>query len=84
MRTFGRHITLADIVAVNGQPAKGTCVYFSRMLNLTPNPIPGQSIADITRVMADDFACEFLQADSTPIGTIMAYGFSHSRSLHRI
>lgn len=74
MRTFGRHITLADIVAVNSQPAKGTCVFRNQMLSLRPSPTAGQSIADINRTMMDDFTCEFLQADSTPIGAIMAYG----------
>ncbi len=38
---------------------------------------PGQAMADVTRAMLDDFACEFLQADGTPLGTIMGYGFTH-------
>ncbi len=77
MRTFGRHMALGDIAGVNGKPAKGTCVFFSRMLNLRPDAASGQAIADVTRVMLDDFACEFLQAEGPAIGTIMGYGFTN-------
>jgi uncharacterized protein (TIGR03437 family) len=77
MRPFGRHLALADVVSVNGKTAMGTCVYFSRMLGLSPNAGPGQAVADVSRAMLDDFACEFLQPDRTPVGTIMGYGFSH-------
>jgi uncharacterized protein (TIGR03437 family) len=77
MRPFGRHLALADVVSVNGKAALGTCVYFSRMLGLAPNAIPGQAVADVRRSMLDDFACEFLQGDGTPVGTIMGYGFTH-------
>ena len=73
-RNFGFSVQIADIVAVNGQPAMGTLTRNSRALNLTPTANPGQAIADTVRgaVTADTF--EILKSDGTPIGTIVSYG----------
>ena len=73
-RGFFFGVQIADIVAVNGQPAKGTLTRNSRALSLTPAPGPGQAIADTVRgaVSADTF--EILKSDGTPIGTIVSYG----------
>src|SRR5579872_1976905 len=45
-RNFSFFLQIADIVAVNGQPAKGTLTRNSRLLNLTTSPDPGQAMAD--------------------------------------
>src|SRR5689334_13113239 len=71
-RTFMQNVQVADIVAVNGRPAKGTYVARTQFMNYRPAPAPGQSIADILRAggpSAETY--EILQSDGTPIGTIM-------------
>src|SRR5690242_1616751 len=54
-KNFGKTVHLADIVAVNGQPAKGTMVVTTRTVTLRPSPTASQAIADITRNSAIDF-----------------------------
>jgi hypothetical protein len=71
---FAKTVVVSDIVAVNGQPARGTAVFNIRRLILRPAPDPGQAIADITRDSMVDFRFEFLQTDGAAIGTIMATG----------
>lgn len=73
-RNFGEVIGIGDIVAVNGQPAKGTLTRDGRPLDLKPAPNPGQAIADTSRgiFFADTF--EILKGDGSPIGIIMSYG----------
>jgi uncharacterized protein (TIGR03437 family) len=87
-RPFGQVIIIGDIVAVNGKPAKGVWTLRGTNLYLTPNvdvQSPGsflpfdqvrQSIADVIRFHIQDIIWEILQADGTPIGTIMASGYS--------
>jgi len=75
-RNFGAYLALADIVAVNGLPAKGT--YASRGLSMTmsPSAAAGVAIADVTRNSAVDVRFEILSADgTTPIGTILGLEF---------
>ena len=70
-------IGYADIVSINGQPARGT--YTARGVSscTSPTPVPGvEAIADTTWPSLRDEAYEILQSDGTPVGTIMAYGFS--------
>src|ERR1700730_14377178 len=62
---FGNFVTLADIVAVNGKPSKGTVVYRGLGLPIRPAPSPGQAIGDITRGGINDILWEFLQEDGT-------------------
>ncbi len=73
-KNFNFQLQIGDIVAVNGQPAKGTFTRNFRQVSLTASPNPGQAIADTVRnaVVADTF--EILKGDGTPIGTIVAYG----------
>ena len=73
-RNFNTVVIIGDIVAVNGQPAKGTVTRNIRTILLRPAPTPGQGIADTVRnsVIGDTF--EILKSDGTPIGTIVAYG----------
>jgi hypothetical protein len=71
--TFQQNVWLADIVAVNGKPVKGTFVSRSQNLNLSPNPAAGQAIGDITRTGGPGVQVfEILQTDGTPVGTIWA------------
>jgi uncharacterized protein (TIGR03437 family) len=74
-RNFGDYIGLADIVAVNGLPAKGT--YASRGLSMTmsPSAAAGVAIADVTRNSAVDVRFEVLSVDGTAIGTILGLEF---------
>src|SRR5262245_38384035 len=74
-KNFGAYIGLADIVAVNGLPAKGT--YASRGLSMTMSPAltGGMAIADVTRNSAVDVRFEILNVDGTPLGTILGLEF---------
>ncbi len=73
-RAFSVEVAFGDIVAVNGQPAKG--VYVGRPVGiiLTPTPKPGQSIADSAHASLRSHTFEILKTDGTPIGTIMSSG----------
>ena len=71
---FGSFVAIGDIVAVNGQPAKGTVTYSARRLNLTTASAPGQAIADTVRQSIINEDVEIQSADGTPIGTIMCLG----------
>jgi uncharacterized protein (TIGR03437 family) len=78
-RDWSTFTHIGDIVAVNGKPAKGT--WTSRAINVgfTDKTVPGatmQAIADIVRGNIADMYWEILQADGTPVGTIMAAGLT--------
>src|SRR5256885_1343242 len=45
-RNFNFRVGIGDIVAVNGQPAKGTMTRNNRQVSLNVAPNPGQAIAD--------------------------------------
>ena len=75
-RNLGTTLALADIVAVNGKPAKGTVVINMRAINLSATPTLGQAIADTARGGSSNYALEIQQADGTPVGNIYASGFS--------
>ena len=64
--TFATYVLLADIVAVNGEPAKGIFLTRQVVVNLTTNPSAGQAIADVVRMNYLDRTFEILQADGTP------------------
>jgi hypothetical protein len=70
-------IGYADIVSVNGQPARGTYKVRGVSTCTSPTPVPGvEAIADTTWPSLCDETYEILQSDGTPVGTIMTYGFS--------
>jgi hypothetical protein len=71
---------LGDIVAVNGQPAKGLYAGRSRTISARTNPTAGQAIADVTRAAIREHIFEILQPDGTPVGSIMLMGFSGGTS----
>ena len=76
-RNFSRALGIGDIVAVNGQPAKGTHTRGAiGNLGLNPAPNPGQAIADTMRAAVAVFTFEILKSDGTPIGTIVANGLA--------
>ena len=72
--TFATWVTEADIVAVNGKPAKG--VYLTRQvaINLSPTPPPGQGIADLAATNIVDRILVLMQPDGTTVGSIMMLG----------
>jgi hypothetical protein len=74
--TFANYVILGDVVAVNGQPAKGLFLTRQITLNLTPNPAAGQAISDVTRQTFLDRMVEIEQPDGTPIGSISTVGFN--------
>ena len=67
-------VLIGDIVAVNGQPAKGTIVFHLRRLGLTATPNPGDSIADIGRGTIEVAVIEIQTSDGTPVGSLMSIG----------
>jgi uncharacterized protein (TIGR03437 family) len=74
VRTFSVNVVFGDIVAVNGQPAKGVYVGRPVAIDLTPTPKPGQAIADTAHTSLRSHTFDILKIDSTPIGTIMSSG----------
>ncbi|HCC58766.1 MAG TPA: hypothetical protein DEQ47_16215 [Solibacterales bacterium] len=73
---FGVATILADIVAVNGQPAKGLYAARDRWIAAYPAPVPGQAIADVRRGRIREFTFEILQPDGTAIGSVMGMGLA--------
>lgn len=73
-RNFDAAEGIQDIVAVNGQPAKGTVAYRGWGVLLSPAPNPGEAIADTTRTSIRNMTFEILRSDGTPVGTIMIFG----------
>jgi uncharacterized protein (TIGR03437 family) len=71
---------LGDIVAVNGQPAKGLYAGRSRSIitTTTPNPasVGDEAIADVKRAAIREHIFEILKSDGTAVGTIVSLGFS--------
>jgi len=74
VRNFAFQEHIGDIVAVNGQPVKGTLVRDVRTAGVGPSAALGEGIADVAwrGVMADVF--EFLSDDGSVIGTFVGHG----------
>ena len=77
---FGSATVLGDIVAVNGQAAKGTVLAKPTGIVVSPSPGPGRGIADTTRMSVGYRTFEILKTDGTPIGTIMVLGLNGGSS----
>ena len=73
-RNFNFSVSIADIVAVNGQTAKGVIASTSRTVRLLTVPNAGAAIADTARGSIVVYGYEILKSDGTPIGSIMASG----------
>jgi hypothetical protein len=81
IKPFQSFTDITDIVAVNGQLAKGTWITRGDpQLGLAPNAVPGaampRAIADVTRSGVVHDYLEILQPDGTPIGTILLSGMN--------
>jgi uncharacterized protein (TIGR03437 family) len=81
IKPFQSAADINDIVAVNGKPAKGTWVNrCDPQVGLDPNAVHGaplpRAIADVKRSCMIHHYFEILQADGTPIGTIMVSGMN--------
>jgi hypothetical protein len=76
MKTYNYHISVGDIVAVGGTPAKGTLLCTHTMFVLSPTATVGsmKAIADTSRSMTDDCSLEILASDGTAVGTIFIHG----------
>lgn len=74
-RNFYVATIIGDIVAVNGQPAKGTYIGRSRSLYANQTS-PGSAVTDISRAALREQVFEIMKPDGTPIGTIVAVGDS--------
>ena len=74
-RNFVEFVAIADIVAVNGQPAKGTYLSRGRTTSTSPSPTAGVAVADVTRTGAVDTRFEIQGADGTSIGTVLTVEF---------
>lgn len=75
-KNFYTAVNIGDIVAVNGQPAKGTATFHNRRVNLTANANPGDSLADTGRPNVANAAFEFLTPDGRIVGSLMLSGLA--------
>src|SRR5213592_1636584 len=78
---FGFGNTIGDVVAVNGQPAKGTLVFRSQILNLVPADATREAsaplivpVADTMRAALQTMTLELLKSDGAPVGIFMLIG----------
>jgi hypothetical protein len=73
--TFEQNVTLADIVAVNGKPAKGLWYYNFVITFVGTSPIPGVAIADLD-TGGGIFQCfwHILLPDGTFVGSLTDRG----------
>jgi hypothetical protein len=76
LRNFMDVIWLADIVAVNGSPAKGSLAVRGSFLNLWPDAFPGEAISDIRNALFSDWIFDILRPDGSPLGTLVATGWA--------
>ena len=67
---------MGDIVAVSGQPARGTWTVRATLTFQTPCAPVGFAIADVVRGGIADAIWEILKPDMQPVGTIMASGLA--------
>src|SRR5688572_5541814 len=49
LRNFMQLLVIADIVSVNGKSARGSLSFATRLIQVVPNPSPGQAIGDLGR-----------------------------------
>lgn len=76
VKNFQFVIAVGDIVAVNGNPAKGALVARQQAIVLSPSPSPGQGVADVARTAITEFLFEIQQEDGTPVGTVHTLALS--------
>jgi hypothetical protein len=75
---FLPYLTIADVVSVNGRPAKGVQLTRGNDIRLSSNranPPNGRAISDVNgRNTIDDQFIELLQPDGSAVGTLMLLG----------
>jgi hypothetical protein len=74
-RNFFTGVFIADIVSVNGRPARGVMVRRGTRIGLTTTQFPGQAIADTTRGFIDDGVWEIQTGEGAAVGTLTTHGF---------
>jgi hypothetical protein len=74
-RNFFSGVFIADIVSVNGRPARGVMVRRGTRVGLTTNQAAGQAISDTIRGFIDDGVWEIQGAEGAAIGTFTTHGF---------
>jgi hypothetical protein len=72
--TFVESDHLADIVAINGQAAKGLAFTSARVIGSTTSSTPGRPIADVTTSTFRSIYFQMMSADGAYIGTIYCSG----------
>lgn len=77
--TFSKNVQIADMVRVNGGPAKGLWTTHFFVTPFRRNPAPGQPIADLDTGALIYCAYEILAPDGSYVGTLfdMAIGNHH-------
>lgn len=75
-KDFWYGVGLADIVAVNGEPARGLYAIYARDIAVSPNAAPGKAIGDVQRDAIRQEVFEILSASGNPVGSIMSLGLS--------
>ncbi|MBS1859688.1 MAG: hypothetical protein JST11_30230 [Acidobacteria bacterium] len=75
-KNFAMQTGIADIVAVNGQPVKGSMIRNLRNMNFSTAPAPGRAIGDAPRGAITTDYFEILKLDGTSIGTIIVSGLA--------
>jgi len=76
---FSYGVGLGDIVAVNGQPAKGPYVIYSRDIAVSPNAMPGKAIGDVMRDAMRPEVFEILNASEIPSGALWFWDYRLDR-----
>jgi hypothetical protein len=71
VNAFLPNITVGDIVAVNGKPAKGLWQQVATIMPFRANPTPGQPIADMDSGGTFQCTWEILGPDGSYIGTLV-------------
>ena len=69
-------VSIGDVVAVNGDPAKGTYISQAALAAVRPDPVPGGPIGDTSWNTSRYETYEILQPDGTPVGTLMTSGLN--------
>jgi uncharacterized protein (TIGR03437 family) len=73
-RNFWSGVYIADIVLVNGRPARGVMVRRGTRISLAASAGSGQAIADAAGNFIDDGVWVFQREDGTTFGTITTHG----------
>jgi uncharacterized protein (TIGR03437 family) len=73
---FATYLEISDVVSVNGQAMKGTFLNQGRLLQLSPNPRPGQAISDSNWFTMGTQGIDLITPDGIRIGTIYTSGFA--------